>query len=113
MLRAIIGITTPLFLFIATIWFFATLFDGENPFEVIKELFCGYQVPEGFQNTMDEYAKELIAEGFVTRSPVVRCSLDQDLSDIRYRKDLAKIDYYVLSGKEKIIEKCIDERQSY
>ena len=62
---------------------------------------------------MDDYARELIAEGLVTQPPVVRRSLDQDLSDIRYRKDLAKIDYYVLSGKEKIIEKCIDERRSY
>ena len=76
MLNAIISITLPFLIVIFLVWGFGTTYER--------------------MKTRDEVMIEkVMEEGF---------TIDDELANARYRKGLAKIDYYVQAGKEKLIE---------
>ena len=118
LLNAIFSLCFPLLLLVGAIWAAGTLAGGENPIEVLKELFgCCFDHQRPGPNTLEEYAEELLEntpyENYEIYQPTASSDLNDELDEIRDQKRLAEIQYCVLTGKEKIIEREIEASSEY
>ena len=105
--KAILGICTPLLILMAVIWLLGTIADGENPLDILKDLLGieNHCIPG--PSTLEEYAAELM-EGMPYEKYEIyvpsQFDLYKQLQEVRSEKDVAKINYYVLSGAEEMLE---------